>query len=108
MDYLDRCGPVADEQTAKAIVRELITTVKNCHDLDVVHRDIKADNIMFATPGDLKNLILIDFGVSRKMDKDTLNSIVGTIHYMSPEVVSGQAYDKKADIWSLGATIYVM
>ena len=73
---------MADEQTAKAIVRELITTVKKCHDLDVVHRDIKADNIMFATPGDLKNLILIDFGVSRKMDKDTLNSIVGTIHYM--------------------------
>lgn len=108
MDYLNRCGPVADEQTAKVIVRELITTVKKCHDLGIVHRDIKADNIMFSTPGDLKNLMLIDFGLSRKMDKDTFNSFVGTKHYMSPEVVSGQAYDKKADIWSLGATIYVM
>ena len=63
---------------------------------------------MFSTPGDLKNLILIDFGLSRKMNKSTFNSFVGTIYYMSPEVVSGQAYDKKADIWSLGATIYVM
>lgn len=108
MDYLNRCGPVADEQTAKAIVRELITTVKKCHDLGIVHRDIKPDNIMFSTPGDLKNLILIDFGLSRKMNKSTFNSFVGTIYYMSPEVVSGQAYDKKADIWSLGATIYVM
>ena len=97
-----------DEETAKKMVRVLIETVMACHQKGVVHRDLKPDNIMLATVSDPTNLILIDFGYSREIDADFFKSYVGTTSYMAPEIVRLGAYDKRADIWSLGATFYAM
>ena len=97
-----------DEETAKRMVRVLIETVMACHKKGVVHRDLKPDNIMLATANDPTNLILIDFGYSREIDADFFQSYVGTTSYMAPEIVRLGSYDKRADIWSLGATFYAM
>ena len=97
-----------DEETAKRMVRVLIETVMACHKKGVVHRDLKPDSIMLATANDPTNLILIDFGYSREIDADFFQSYVGTTSYMAPEIVRLGSYDKRADIWSLGATFYAM
>jgi len=72
------------------------------HGLGIVHRDVKGGNLLVTEKGDIK---LADFGVSEKLEK-TLGEIAGTPLWMAPEVAKrGEAYNHKADIWSLGITL---
>ncbi len=75
------------------------------HSRGVVHRDIKPGNIMITTDGAVK---VVDFGIARIMDtsKTQTGSLLGTLAYMSPEQLRGQAADERCDIWSLGAVLY--
>lgn len=97
-----------DEETAKRMVRVLIETVMACHKKGVVHRDLKPDNIMMEDVNDPTKLVLIDFGYSREIDADFFKTYVGTTSYIAPEIVRLASYDKRVDIWSLGATFYAM
>lgn len=75
------------------------------HQSDVVHRDLKAANILTTKNGNVK---LSDFGVSlnlRAMERRTKNDIAGTPNWMAPEVIELKGASTKSDIWSLGCTI---
>ena len=93
---------------AKKMARVLIKTVIACHKRGVVHRDLKPDNIMMEDVNDPTKLVLIDFGYSREIDADFFKTYVGTTSYIAPEIVRLASYDKRVDIWSLGATFYAM
>ena len=108
MEYLEKTKRPFAEETAKKMARVLIETVIACHKRGVVHRDLKPDNIMMEDVNDPTKLVLIDFGYSREIDADFFQSYVGTTSYMAPEIVRLGSYDKRADIWSLGATFYAM
>ncbi|NXP95132.1 PAK3 kinase, partial [Passerina amoena] len=71
------------------------------HSHDVIHRDLKSDNILLRTDGSVK---LADFGLSTKLTPKQSRrcSAVGTPWWMAPEVVTAQPYGPKVDIWSLG------
>ncbi|XP_060078459.1 serine/threonine-protein kinase Nek4-like [Ylistrum balloti] len=89
-------------------LRQIVTGLKFLHRKGVLHRDIKTKNILMT-----KDLILkiSDFGVSRITDyvNPSNHSIkMGTPRYMSPEVLNGEEYGQKTDIWSLGCTAYEM
>jgi serine/threonine protein kinase len=78
-----------------------------CHSMKVVHRDIKAENVMINKHDCVK---LIDFGFSRIWSKaDMMSTSCGSPHYAAPEIVNDQSYNgPEVDIWSMGVLLYVM
>ena len=94
-----------NEQTAANYMKSLFQAINHCHAQNIVHRDIKPDNIMITQNDTVR---LIDFGLSKasKTNKN-LTTVAGTPYYMAPEVLDG-SYSKKADIWSLGVLLYTL
>ena len=104
------------EQQFKKIIRKLLYSIKFLHDIGIVHRDLKLENIMLQTKDENQNQIgdirIIDLGLSIEFDpEDTsankFTSVVGTPHYLAPEVIK-QEYDEKCDIWALGIVAYLL
>lgn len=80
--------------------------LKTAHDKNIVHRDIKAENIMLTASGQLK---IMDFGLAKLRSQSSLTragSSVGTLAYMSPEQAQGLAADQRSDLWSLGILFF--
>jgi len=95
------------EQQIAAIIAESLKGLVYLHSKNIIHRDIKAANILLTETGQCK---LADFGVSGQM-KDEFNkknTVAGTPLWMAPEVVDGDKYDVRADVWSMGITAIEM
>ncbi|CAI2380583.1 unnamed protein product [Moneuplotes crassus] len=86
---------------------EVILAIEELHKHNIVHRDIKLDNILIASDGHVK---LIDFGFAKQLQDDTSKTKTkcGTINYLSPEVIRGVGSDLRSDIWSLGVLLCEM
>ena len=87
----------------------LFRSLDHAFDFNLVHRDIKPDNIILTPKGDAK---LCDLGLARDWAKDLsltrTGAVMGTPFYISPEAAAGQKLDSRSDIYSLGATLYHM
>lgn len=98
-----------EEKYLSVIFRELLVAVAHIHHEGIIHRDIKAANVLITTQGQLR---LCDFGVAAETsitERAKRTTIVGTPYWMAPEVViEGASYNNKADIWSLGITLFEM
>ena len=95
------------KMTVKDTVRlgmDISRAIDQCRQAQIIHRDIKPDNIFLSDRGDFK---LGDFGIARQLDRTQASmSQKGTIAYMAPEVYKGERYDMRADIYSLGLVMY--
>lgn len=108
-DQLKSYGALTENVTRK-YTRQILEGVCYLHSNMIVHRDIKGANILRDSAGNVK---LGDFGASRRLQTICLSgtgikSVTGTPYWMSPEVISGEGYGRKADIWSVGCTVVEM
>lgn len=86
----------------------MYSAVNYCHSHKIVHRDLKPENLLLDE--DLKNLKLIDFGLSNSMkDSYPLKTACGSPNYAAPEIVMGRSYSGvESDVWSMGVILYAM
>uniref|UniRef100_A0A3P8VM56 Ribosomal protein S6 kinase related b n=2 Tax=Cynoglossus semilaevis TaxID=244447 RepID=A0A3P8VM56_CYNSE len=92
------------EDTVRVFAAELGCGLDFLHNLGVIHRDVKMENILLTDNGHLR---LADFGLSRRLERGgRAFTICGTIQYMAPEVLSGGPYNHAADWWSLGILLF--
>lgn len=96
------------------IIREVAAALDYAHERNLVHRDIKLDNVMMenkrTSTAALRRVLLMDFGISKDLSSNissTVSEFLGTAFYMSPEqITSPESVDKRADIYSLGVAAY--
>merc|ERR1712061_240011 len=83
----------------------LVIVLEEIADRNIVYRDLKPENVMLDQQGYLK---LIDFGIAKKLEegKSRTFTMIGTPHYMAPEVMRGHGYGTEVDIWSLGVMLF--
>ncbi|KAK1799353.1 hypothetical protein P4O66_007588, partial [Electrophorus voltai] len=108
-DQLKAYGALTENVTRK-YTRQILEGMSYLHSNMIVHRDIKGANILRDSVGNVK---LGDFGASKRlqticMSGTGVRSVTGTPYWMSPEVISGDGYGRKADVWSLGCTVVEM
>lgn len=98
-------GPLGTRETLK-LARELTDALAHAHRHGVVHRDLKPDNVLMAPDGSAK---IADFGLARLEGAATLTEagqLLGTLPYLAPERLAGNAGDARADLFALGAILY--
>lgn len=95
-----------EEKYSAVIMRELLKALVYIHREGIIHRDIKAANVLVTEEGQVQ---LCDFGVAAELPAAQARrmSVIGTPYWMAPEVIQGiHGYNTKADVWSLGVTLY--
>ncbi len=93
------------ESTVINLAKDICQALEVCRNANIVHRDIKPQNIFVSRSGDYK---LGDFGIAKISEKTQSGTKIGTFEYMAPEVYSGKPYGAAADIYSLGLVLYWM
>jgi serine/threonine protein kinase len=98
------------EADAADIVRTVCSAVAYLHDKNIVHRDIKAENMLFKSKEENAPLLIADFGLSKIIDNqiNVLMTTCGTPGYMAPEVIARTGHGKPVDMWSIGVLTYFL
>lgn len=106
-EYIEQQGKLGIKETVH-FTMQILRALQHAHDKGIVHRDIKPQNIMLLSNGNIK---VTDFGIARFSYSDTktmTDSAIGSVHYISPEQARGDATDDRADIYSVGVVMYEM
>jgi len=103
-DLIHICDVALEEGLIKVLVASALLGLSYLHESKMIHRDIKAGNILLCRTG---CAVLADFGVSARLSTlvSKRNTVIGTPFWMAPEVIQEAMYDSKADLWSLGITL---
>ncbi|WP_160720064.1 Stk1 family PASTA domain-containing Ser/Thr kinase [Bacillus sp. USDA818B3_A] len=103
--YIQQYSPLRVED-AIGIMRQLTSAISHAHQNHIVHRDIKPHNILVDHEGNVK---ITDFGIAMALSATAItqtNSVLGSVHYLSPEQARGGMANKKSDIYSLGIVMF--
>ncbi len=108
-NYIKECGGKLSWREAANFTMQICRALEHAHSKHVVHRDIKPQNIIMTEGNKLK---VADFGIARAASNTTtvnsMNTAVGSAHYLSPEQARGGYTDSRSDIYSLGVVMYEM
>ncbi len=118
VDAIDLCESLVNKKVepgfdlAVDVGRKICAALMCIHDQNLVYRDIKPDNILYAppkAPGEESMVKLTDMGLTKHLKKDDYTrTLCGTVDYVAPEVFSERRYNHTADAWSLGVLLFVL
>ena len=103
--YIQEFSPLSPAKSVQ-IMKQLTSAIAHAHENGIIHRDIKPQNILVDVEGNVK---ITDFGIATTLNATSYtqtNSVMGTVHYLSPEQARGGIATKKSDIYSLGIVLY--
>lgn len=106
-EYIREKAPLPIEE-ALTIFDKICSAIRHAHENHIIHRDIKPHNILITKDGQVK---VTDFGIAMAMTSATIThtkSVLGSVHYLSPEQAKGSIATEKSDIYSLGVVLYEM
>ena len=104
-DYIKKKGRLTTKEVISIAV-QTCAGIEEAHNHNIIHRDIKPQNIMISKEGKVK---VTDFGIAKATSSNTISTnAMGSVHYTSPEQARGGFSDAKSDIYSLGITMYEM
>ncbi|BDH61095.1 serine/threonine protein kinase [Lysinibacillus sp. PLM2] len=103
--YINEYSPLSPARSVH-IMKQLTSAIAHAHENQIIHRDIKPQNILIDEEGNVK---ITDFGIATTLSETSFtktNSVLGTVHYISPEQARGGTATKKSDIYALGIVLY--
>lgn len=103
--YIKNHFPIPYQEVIN-IMQQVLSAVKLAHEHDIIHRDLKPQNILIDQSGHVK---ITDFGIAVALSEHSLtqtNTVLGSVHYLSPEQANGGMATKQSDIYSLGIILY--
>ncbi len=107
-DILDENGPMPS-RIAVALVVQVLDALGAAHAAGIIHRDVKPQNVIVMQSGKVK---LMDFGIAREVDANTVtftgSTVLGSVHYLSPEQAKGKPVTEGSDLYSTGIMLYEM
>ncbi len=106
-EKIQREGPLPLEETVR-LMSQILDAIHHAHHYGIIHRDMKPHNILLTKEGNAK---VTDFGIARATSAATIthtNSVIGSVHYLSPEQAKGGYVSERSDIYSIGVVLYEM
>ncbi|MFC7685466.1 Stk1 family PASTA domain-containing Ser/Thr kinase [Ureibacillus sp. GCM10028918] len=103
--YINEFSPLSPARTVQ-IMKQLTSAIAHAHENQIIHRDIKPQNILVDHEGNVK---VTDFGIATSLTATSYtktNSVIGTVHYLSPEQARGGTATSQSDIYALGIVLY--
>ncbi|MFJ6207802.1 Stk1 family PASTA domain-containing Ser/Thr kinase [Lysinibacillus sp. NPDC092081] len=103
--YIQEFAPISPARSVH-IMKQLTSAIANAHENHIIHRDIKPQNILMDAEGNVK---ITDFGIAMTLSATSFtqtNSVLGTVHYLSPEQARGGTATNRSDIYALGIVLY--
>ena len=100
-------GPLLNEETVD-IMKQLVSAISEAHSRGIIHRDIKPQNVIIKSDGTLK---ILDFGIATakgSMQLTQANNVMGSVHYLAPELAKGEPATVQSDIYALGIVMFEM
>jgi serine/threonine protein kinase len=115
LDRVSRAGSFTEDE-AKSVIRQVLSAVAHMHARNIVHRDLKLENILLSDAGAGPLVKLIDFGLARfKPEGQTLRTICGSPLYIAPEILEletskneDECYSTACDMWSVGVILFAL
>uniref|UniRef100_A0AAR2KKG7 Serine/threonine-protein kinase n=1 Tax=Pygocentrus nattereri TaxID=42514 RepID=A0AAR2KKG7_PYGNA len=96
------------ERLTKFLITQILAALRHLHFKNIVHCDLKPENVLLASAEPFPQVKLCDFGFARIIgEKSFRRSVVGTPAYLAPEVLLNQGYNRSLDMWSVGVILYV-
>uniref|UniRef100_A0A452TKJ4 Serine/threonine-protein kinase n=1 Tax=Ursus maritimus TaxID=29073 RepID=A0A452TKJ4_URSMA len=96
------------EHITKFLITQILVALRHLHFKNIVHCDLKPENVLLASADPFPQVKLCDFGFARIIgEKSFRRSVVGTPAYLAPEVLRNKGYNRSLDMWSVGVIIYV-